>query len=313
MRREIGLLVLVGWMAGTGAAAADAERVVAVALRDGSRLVGRIVAEDDTAVTVATSGGIEVVVPRASVVSVTDVEEDGRSISADPNYSRLLFAPTGRPLKKGDGYFSDYELVFPGVAFGLTDNISLAGGISVIPGIGLDSQLFYISPKVGFDLGDRASVAVGALVAGSGAGDDVDGESAYIGFAVGTFGSPRRSLTLGFGLGDTTGEFTDAVPIVMVGGTATVSRHVALVTESWLFVGDDFHLSEQPFGVGVRFFGDRLSADVGLILVGELLDEGFPLPWLSVTYHFGKASTANGTQRTQRLNREVTERRRSRF
>jgi hypothetical protein len=54
-------------------------------------------------------------------------------------------------------------------------------------------------------------------------------------------------------------------------------------------VGDDFRLSEQPFGVGVRLFGDRLSADVGMILVGELLDEGFPLPWLSVTYHFGKS------------------------
>jgi hypothetical protein len=287
MRSKIALVVLCGFLAGLDGTAAAADKLIAVALRDGSRLVGRVVAEDDDSLTVATAGGLEVVVRRSSVVSITDVGEDGQSIGVDPNYSRLLFAPTGRPLKKGDGYFSDYELVFPGVAFGLTDNISLAGGVSVIPGIGLDSQLFYISPKVGFELGDRASVAVGALVAGSGAGDDIDGESAYIGFAVGTFGSPRRSLTLGFGLGDTTGEFTDAVPIVMVGGTATLSRHVALVTESWLFVGDDFHFSEQPFGVGVRFFGERLSADVGVILVGELLDEGFPLPWLSVTYHFG--------------------------
>ena len=301
MRREIGLLVLCGFLAGTFGSAAAADRVIAVALRDGSRLVGRIVSEDATSLTVATSDGLEVVVPRASVVSMTDVGEDGRSISVDPNYSRLLFAPTGRPLKRGDGYFSDYELLFPGVAFGLTDNISLAGGVSVIPGVGLDQQLFYVSPKVGFNLGDRASVAVGALLAGAGGGDD-DSESAYIGFAVGTFGSPKSSLTFGLGLGDTSSAFSDAVPIVMVGGTATVSRHLALVTESWLFLGDDFRLSEQPFGVGVRLFGDRLSADVGLILVGELLDEGFPLPWLSVTYHFGKTS-ANGTQRTQRTQR----------
>jgi RNase P/RNase MRP subunit p29 len=286
MRREIGLVVLCAWMAGAALVGA-AEKVVAVSLRDGSRLVGQIVSEDDQTLTVATSAGPEVVVRRALVVSITDVGENGRSVSADPNYSRLLFGPTGRPLKKGDGYFSDYELLFPGVAFGLTDNVSLAGGVSVIPGIGLGEQLFYVSPKVGFELGDRASVAVGALVAGSGLGDS-DSESAYIGFAVGTFGTPARSLTVGVGLGDTTGQFTDAVPIVMLGGTATVSRHVALVTESWLFVGDDFRLSEQPFGVGVRLFGDRLSADVGVILVGELLDEGFPLPWLSVTYHFGR-------------------------
>ena len=287
MRRAVAVLALGVWMAALGAAAGAAERVVAIALRDGSRLIGRVISENDASLTVATSDGLEIVIPRASVVSVTDVGEDGRSASADPNYSRLLFAPTGRPLKKGDGYFSDYELLFPGVAYGLTDNVSLAGGVSVIPGLGLSDQLFYVSPKLGFDLGPRVSVAVGALLAGAGGGEG-DAESAYIGFAVGTFGGPKRSLTIGLGLGDTSGEFSDAVPIVMVGGTATLSRHIGLVTESWLFVGDDFRLAEQPFGVGVRLFGDRLSADVGVILVGELLDEGFPLPWLSVTYHFGK-------------------------
>jgi hypothetical protein len=158
----------------------------------------------------------------------------------------------------------------------------------VIPGLGLDEQLFYISPKVAFNLGDRASVAVGALAAGAGGGEG-DSESAYIGFAVGTFGGPKNSLTLGLGLGDTSSEFSDTVPIVMAGGTATLSRHVALVGETWMFLNDDFRLAEQPFGVGVRLFSDRLSADVGVILSGELLDEGFPLPWLSVTYHFGKS------------------------
>ncbi len=308
MRREIGLLVVCGWMAGIGGSAAAADRVIAVALRDGSRLVGRIVAEDDTSLTVATSDGLEVVVRRTSVVSMTDVGEDGRSISVDPNYSRLMFAPTGRPLKKGDGYFSDYELLFPGVAFGLTDNVTLAGGFSVIPGVGLDEQLFYISPKVGFNLGDRASVAVGALVAGAGGGEG-DSESAYIGFAVGTFGGPKGSLTFGLGLGDTSGEFSDAVPIVMAGGTATLSRHVALVGETWMFVNDGFRLSEQPFGVGVRLFSDRLSADVGVILSGELLDEGFPLPWLSVTYHFGKSRDGLRTSAARTPGRLLTPRR----
>src|SRR5687768_3555615 len=191
-------LMVGGWLAGAGLSAA-ADTLVAVALRDGSRLVGRVVAEDDASITVATPGGLEVAVPRASIVSMSAVDEDEQAASADPNYSRLLFAPTGRPLKKGDGYFSDYELLFPGVAFGLTDNLSLAGGISVIPGIGLDEQLFYISPKAGFDLGDRASVAAGALLAGVG-GTEGSGGSAYIGFVVGTFGGPRRSLTVGLGL-----------------------------------------------------------------------------------------------------------------
>ena len=97
MRREIGLLVLCGWMSGIGGSAIADDRMIAVALRDGSRLVGRVVSENDTSLTVVTSDGLEVVVRRASVVSMTHVGEDGRSIAVDPNYSRLMFAPTGRP------------------------------------------------------------------------------------------------------------------------------------------------------------------------------------------------------------------------
>ena len=53
-------------------------------------------------------------------------------------------------------------------------------------------------------------------------------------------------------------------------------------------LNDEFKIKEQPFGMGLRFLGESLTADVGVILVGELLDEGFPIPWLSVSYHFGR-------------------------
>lgn len=215
---------------------------------------------------------------------------------SDPNYTRLLFGPTARPLRRGEGYLADHELLFPGIAYGLTNNISLAGGLSVIPGLGLSEQVFYLSPKVGFNLGESASVAVGALVAG-GNGGGVGSESVRIGFAVGTFGSPRNSFTAGVGIGGTSSSFSDAMPIVMLGGTRTLSRHVALVGETWMFLDQDFQLDQQPVGVGVRLFNDRLSADLGVILTGALIDEGFPMPWVSVSYHFGPRAKRSGTQR----------------
>jgi hypothetical protein len=55
----------------------------------------------------------------------------------------------------------------------------------------------------------------------------------------------------------------------------------------FLLLGDDFRLSRQPFGLALRFFGERISADVGVVFVGEVLKEGLPIPWLSVSYHFG--------------------------
>jgi hypothetical protein len=204
----------------------------------------------------------------------------------DPNYSRLLFAPTGRPLEKGDGYLSDYELLFPGGAYGITDNLSIAGGVSVIPGLGLDEQLLYVSPKLGWNLSDRAAVSVGGLFARAGGGEYDQAESLGIGYAVGTFGRRDRSLSVGLGAAKASGE-DGALPLLMLGGTTTVSRHIALVGETWLWLGEDFDIGQQPIGLGVRFFDERLSADVGVILLGDLLDEGFPLPWVSVTYRFG--------------------------
>ena len=47
-------------------------------------------------------------------------------------------------------------------------------------------------------------------------------------------------------------------------------------------------LAQQPFGLAVRFFGERVAVDAGFILVGEILKEGFPLPWLSFVYNFGR-------------------------
>jgi hypothetical protein len=193
--------------------------------------------------------------------------------SSDPNYSRLMFAPTGRPLRKGDGYFSDYELVFPGFAVGLTDNVSLAGGVSTIPGLGLTEQLFYVSPKVGWNLSDRAAVAVGALFATAGADDDLG--SLGIAFGVGTFGGRDNSFSVGLGLARELGDScAETEPILMLGGQVRLSDSIALVSENWLILDGHFRMSDQPFGLALRFFGDRLSADVGVILVGELLEEG---------------------------------------
>ncbi|HUG37370.1 MAG TPA: hypothetical protein VML54_10495, partial [Candidatus Limnocylindrales bacterium] len=232
---------------------------------------------------IRTASGLEVEVATADIVAR---RRDGeRARRTDPNYSRLMFAPTGRPLKKGDGYFSSYEVFLPGVSYGLTDHFTLSGGVSTIPGLGLTEQLFYVSPKVGFEMGERQAYSAGFLYAT--AGGDHDRESVGLAYGVATFGTPRSSVSLGFGLagglGDNEGLRT---PIIMAGGQKTVGANVALVGESWIVFHDDE--GTTPFvGLGVRFFGERLSADVGAILFREVLEEGFPIPWISVSYHFG--------------------------
>ena len=286
---------------------------VAILLKDGSRLVGRVLSQDESRIHVVTAGGVALDIDRNQVdrIESASAVADSAQRPSDSNTTRLLFAPTGRPLPQGAGYFSDHYVVFPGIAYGITDNISIGAGISVVPGLSAGEQLLYAVPKVGKQFSDTFALSAGALLARG--GDSEDGANLNVGFAMATFGRPDRSVTLGAGVArtvenDYTSEFVNGrfvsrrervashTPIVVFGGTARISNRVSFISENWLILGEDLDLSEQPFSVGVRFLGDRLSADVGLVLVGAALDEGFPIPWLSVTYHFGKEPPRSATK-----------------
>ena len=109
-----------------------------------------------------------------------------------------------------------------------------------------------------FDNG-RTQVAIGALQG------FVDGESGGIAYGVVTTGRIDASVTVGAGIGYSGDGAAGAV--VMVGGERQVSRHVTFVTESYAWNGAGI------VSGGMRFFGERLSADVGLaapIGAGEL-------------------------------------------
>jgi hypothetical protein len=307
-----------GWLAAAalaGACAGWADEPVAkpvtITLKDGGTLVGTIVAEDDAVVTLRTASGTELKLPREAIASRGEVvpEASGapdlpvRTPLTDPNESRLMFAPTGRPLGKGNGYFSDHYVIFPGFAVGLTNHVALAGGISTIPAVGLHEQIYYLSMSSGWKLGKNGAIALGGLITGNPSSEaDLSAASAL--FGVATVGHSDRSLSVGLAAiavreevydfdarGDYAGShgewrFRDG-PVVMLGGSLRVARNLSLISESWLFLGKDFDLSTQPFGVALRFFNGRISADVGMVLVGEIIEEGFPVPWLSFSYHFG--------------------------
>jgi hypothetical protein len=278
---------------------------VSVLLKDGNTFAGTVTDESESHLTLRTEAGIEVRVPRSEIASITGAggaePSADRFLRRDPNLSRLMFVPTGRPLRRGDGYFSDHYVLFPGVTYGVTDHLSLAGGVSVVPAVGLSDQVFFTSVRLAHQPSPNLALAAGALYA---AGAD---EAAAILFGIGTVGPAERSLTVGLGFGGTRQEggypdyrrrfvWRDA-PILMVGGNVQLSNSVALVSENWLLLGREFKLSEQPFGLALRFFGEKISADVGLVFVGEILKEGLPAPWLSVSYHFGPSRQAAARRR----------------
>ena len=263
---------------------ARVDSLVSISLTDGTQLEGTITQETETHILVETLSGLEIKVPRTSIVAIKK-RHAGAFSRPDPNYTRLMFAPTGRPLRRGDRYFFNHYVFFPGMAYGFTDRFAVAAGLSVIPGLGLSEQVLSLAPRFGlYDSGDVA-LSMGVLymkVADEGAGG--------MAFVVGTKGSPDKSFTCGIGLGyiaeeDEAVDFAEHL-VLLLGGNIRLSESMALVSENWLIAGQDLGLDQQPLGLALRFFGPRIAVDAGAIIIGEVIEEGFPIPWLSFVYNF---------------------------
>lgn len=253
----------------------DSTKVVTLRLTDGSQLTGRIVAGDDTAVTLLTFAAARVTLPRRSISSwrpqAGHLTATGFQRS-DPNTSRLFFAPTARTLPRGSGYFADYYLFFPVAAFGVTDRVMLSGGMSIIPG--LSSQLIYVAGKVGVARSPSAALAVGGFWAT--VPDEADA-SLGMGYVVTTLGSDDHAVTLMAGYPFTT-QAVAREPLFVVGGETRVSDRAKLMAELWKLPDE----SNVPALFGVRWFGDRLAVGFGFVYVlGSDHIEGWPLvPWV---------------------------------
>ena len=257
----------------------DTVAVVALHLSDGSDITGRVVAADDSSLTLLTFAGARVTVPRRSIVSWR--AQAGRVTAqgfqrADPSSSRLFFAPTARTLPGGSGYFTDYYVVFPTVGVGVSDRVMVSGGVSIVPG---SDQAVYVAGKVGVVRAPKAAVAFGAFWA------TVPNESqTSLGMVYGvtTLGSEDHAVTLLAGVPFVTDDVA-AQPLFVVGGETRIGGGSKLMAEVWKLPEEN----DVPALFGVRWFGNRLAVGFGLVYVFPNSIEGWPfIPWVdfSVTW-----------------------------
>jgi hypothetical protein len=246
-------------------------------LRDGSRAFGRVASETETEVVFETASGVLLRAERAQIVSLRRVDgefRDGEFLPADPNATRLFFGPTGRSLPKGQVYLGVYEFLMPFVQVGVTDRFSLGGGTPLVFGFDDDGfdRPYWVTPKLQVYNGRKAQVAVGAFQGFGG------GSSAGIAYGVVTTGGATGSLTGGAGIAYS--DSGDRGAVVMVGGDRQIRRNMKFVTENYIWKSGNGVVSG-----GVRFFGERLSADLALAVpVGY--GGGFVLPVVNFVYLF---------------------------
>ncbi len=252
-----------------------------IELTDGSVLLGQIVSESETEIWFRTFSGAELTLKKEIIAKQEKIagrKKGNRFLRDDPNRTRLFFAPTGRALKTGQGYFSVYQIFFPFVAVGVTDYLTLAGGLSLLPFA--DSQLLYVAPRLTPVQKENFDISAGVLIIKIPEEDEPVG----ILYSVSTFGDRRLSLTVGLGFAYAGGDVADK-PVLLLGGELQTSGRTKIISENWIIPDSEV----QILSFGWRFFGENLAADFSLMYPAGSDIEGFPfIPWVGFAYNFGQ-------------------------
>ena len=267
---------------------ADSARMYVLRTRDGSLFVGQLSRATVDSVYFVSAGG-PIAVPRAAIVELRPLGRGAMRAGVywppNPGATRLFFAPTGRMLEQGEGYFSNTYVFFLNFVGGITPRVTFGGGLSVFPSDDFSQNIFYLTPKIGLVQSSSFNLAAGALIgyAGFSGFDDTGGDIGAFGivYGVGTGGSPDASVSVGLGFGYGGGGFGEN-PILMFGGEKRIARRVSLLSENYLVTNVDDGLLVS---YGLRFFGDRLSVDFALINLPS--DPVFPgVPYVAFAVKF---------------------------
>lgn len=240
-----------------------------------------------------------------------------RTFRPDPNRTRLFLAPTAWSLKSGEGYIYVYGSFIPNqltaviiadLTGGISDFITIGGGITGLGSVAVAwfipipviVPIVYVAPKIALLQNEKFGIAVGGILLLSiplNSGNN--GSAGLIFYGVTSYRfSEEISLTAGLtkvGLTGSTGI------ISLIGAEFRITDHIKFITENWIPLTDFPIFGERNkkvnyFSFGFRFFGEKLSAELGLIYPvglekGTIVREGSiadtPLsPFLRLTYNF---------------------------
>lgn len=147
----------------------DSTKTIVLTLTDGSQLAGEILSVTESELELRKHAGrIFVQLSRIQAIHTADPDSPIRRWFNNPNTTRLLISPTARPLEKGEGYYQNIYVFISGLSYGITNNLSITGGISMIPGIGITNQLYFIGGRYGGAVKDNHYLSGGALVVSAG-------------------------------------------------------------------------------------------------------------------------------------------------
>lgn len=255
-----------------------------ITLLKGDEFIGKIISKDQNNIVIRTSSIPRIEIPVENIKSIDPVEKNsmrnGSYWYPNPNSTRYFFSPSAANLKKGEGYYQNSYLLFNSVNYGLTDFLSIGGGFEILSTFSGADPIYFLTPKVGFEVSEKVHVGAGVLFMGVG-----DEGNFGIAYGLGTYGNTNSNMTLGAGWGFLDGEFSEN-PFITLSGMHRLRRNISFVSENW-FVPD---LDDSYYGLlsyGIRFFGEKLSVDLGFINNGDIAEVIFiGIPYVDFVVKF---------------------------
>lgn len=249
-------------------------------LKDGLIVSGKILRETTDSLTFAAGSLGNVAIAKANIENISErTRGPARKYSdlvKDPNMTRAYLMPTASTLPAGTGYIGDYELIFFTAAYGLTDWLMINGGTVLLP-LRPEDMIFDYGAKVRLlPAASRLNFSLGVQMFGGGLIENVSG----IAYGVASVGNRDRALN--FAVGD---AFSGSGSQILFGisGDERVGESIKLMAEFWTMKDANW----SPLVIGLRFFGSKLSGDIGLLYpLGQSWDSLIGIPVVSITYSF---------------------------
>lgn len=268
-------------------AAENDTSIFRIETRDGNEFVGQIISEDSARIIVLTENLGEISIRKKEIKSREKVNiqqiRDGKVWFPNPQSTRYFWSPNGYGLRKGEGYYQNIWVLWNQFAYGVTDNLSVGGGIIPLFLFGGAPTPVFFSPKFSFPVEkNKFNIGAGALV-GTVLGES--GSSFGILYGLTTFGTPDNNVSLGMGYGFAGGEWASS-PIINLNGMFRLS-------DRWYIITENFYVNTDGEGFGLLTFGGRwiikkAALDFGLVVPVQPDISFIAVPWLGFTVPFGK-------------------------
>ena len=232
--------------------------------RDGTTIIGTFVKDEAGNIYISELNGKETYIPRVMVAQIHELTDDnfknGEYWFPNLHDSRYFFSPSAFGLEQGEGYFGHSYWVMWQAQYGITDELSIGAGITLlgVPGT--------VNAKYSFSIKEDLNAALGWFWVGDlfgFSGGDM-GSLINMPYAVITKGSKENNITLGaaYNLATPFDDWrdTEVEPskrlVLNLGGTFRMGRRFAFVFEAWLLDPMMMTHNEPQImgGPGIRYF-----------------------------------------------------------